>query len=351
MSSYSRRDFLRFLMTLSVAGISSYLSSCTSESTQTEMASRGASTPTDPHTGIIPPTTTMPPTSTMSPTTAATLAEPISTETAYLAVARGQAAGPVELTKRAIAAVGGIERYVKRGADVIVKPNICNAYHGPEYASTTNPEVVAAIVALCLDAGAGSVRVMDFPFGGSAQNAYETSGIAQAVEAVGGRMELMNALKYREVAVPNAMALSNTEVYADILNADTVINVPIAKHHSGAGLTLGMKNLLGVILNRGALHANGLHPSIADLSTVVRPHLTIIDATRILVANGPTGGSMNDVRQMDTVIASADVVAADAYAATLFNRSGADIEYIRLGDQLGLGTMDLKSINVETIDA
>jgi uncharacterized protein (DUF362 family) len=247
--------------------------------------------------------------------------------------------------------VGGIERYVKQGADVIVKPNICNAYHGPEYASTTNPEVVAAIVALCLHAGAKSVRVMDFPFGGTAQNAYETSGIAQAVEAAGGKMVLMNSLKYKKVEIPNSLALKRTEVYADILNADTVINVPIAKHHSGARLTLGLKNLMGVILNRGTLHANGLHQSIADLSRVVKPHLTVIDATRILVANGPTGGSLNDVRQMDTIIASTDVVAADAYAATLFNMTGADIEYIRLADQLGLGTMDLKSINIETIDA
>jgi uncharacterized protein (DUF362 family) len=108
---------------------------------------------------------------------------------------------------------------------------------------------------------------------------------------------------------------------------------------------------MGVILNRGALHANGLHQSIVDLSTIVKPHLTVIDATRILVANGPTGGNLNDVRQMDTVIASTDVVAADAYAATLFNMTGADIEYIRLADQLGLGTMNLKSIDIETIDA
>jgi uncharacterized protein (DUF362 family) len=291
------------------------------------------------------------PTATTSPATAASVVEPTSIKGAYLAVARGQASGPSELTRRSIAAVGGIERFVKQGADVIIKPNICNAYHGPEYASTTNPEVVAAIVALCVEAGARNVRVMDFPFGGTAKKAYEISGIAQAVEAAGGQMALMNSLKYQEVAIPNAMALKKTQVYADILNADTVINVPIAKHHSNARLTLGMKNLMGTILNRGALHANGLHQSIVDLSTVVKSHLTVVDATRILVANGPTGGSLNDVRQMDTVIASHDVVVADAFAATLFNMTGADIEYIRLADQLGLGTMDLHSIDIETIDS
>ena len=342
MSSFSRRDFLRFLMSLSVAGISSYLSGCNPmESTPLTLPTKGTTSTNGASTG----------TATTPPDPSAPSTEPPSPESATLAVARGNAADPYDLTRRAIAAVGGIERYVKPGANVIVKPNICNAYHGPEYASTTNPLVVAAIVALCLDAGAGSVRVMDFPFGGKAQNAYETSGIAGAVEAAGGQMELMNSLKYREVAIPNAMALKKTEVYADILNADTVINVPIAKHHSGAKLTLGMKNLMGVILNRGALHANGLHQSIVDLSTIVKPHLTVIDATRILVANGPTGGNLNDVRQMDTVIASTDVVAADAFAATLFNMSGSDIEYIRLADQLGLGTMNLKSIDIETIDA
>jgi uncharacterized protein (DUF362 family) len=99
------------------------------------------------------------------------------------------------------------------------------------------------------------------------------------------------------------------------------------------------------------MHARGLHKSIADLSTVVKPQLTVIDATRILVANGPTGGNLNDVKQMDTIIASADVVAADAYAAILFGMTGADIEYIALADQLGLGTMDLTSINIEEINA
>lgn len=309
------------------------------ESTPNIMPTRGTNTPTRTLTATTPP----------DPSWKVT--KPTSSEVPYLAVVRGKASRPDELTRRAIAAVGGIERYVKQGANVIVKPNICNAYHGPEYASTTNPDVVAAIVALCLDAGAGSVRVMDYPFGGTAQNAYETSGIAQAVEAAGGQMELMNSLKYQEVAIPNAMALNRTKIYGDILHADTVINVPIAKHHSAAGLTLGLKNLMGVILNRGALHANGLHKSIVDLSTVVKPQLTVIDATRILVANGPTGGSLNDVKQMDTVIVSADVVAADAYAATLFNKTGADIEYIRLADQLGLGTMNLNSIDIEIIDA
>ncbi|MCX7668870.1 MAG: DUF362 domain-containing protein, partial [Anaerolineae bacterium] len=296
----------------------------------------------------VTPTSSPSPTPTKPPATVpATVSA--GTSGAYLAVARGESLGPAELTRRAIAAIGGIERFVKQGADVIVKPNICNAYHGPEYASTTNPEVTAAIVELCLQAGAKRVRVMDFPFGGTAQKAYKTSGIAKAVEAVGGQMEVMSALKYRAVEIPNAQALSKTEIYGDILDADVIINVPIAKHHSMATLTLGLKNLMGTVKDRGAFHAKGQPQSIVDLATVVKPQLTVIDAIRILVANGPTGGDLNDVKQMNTVIASADVVAADAYAATLFGLSGADVAYIKIANERGLGTMDLDAIKIAEI--
>jgi uncharacterized protein (DUF362 family) len=356
----SRREFLRRSMfyTLTLAG-GHVLAACSPSPTATQPPTATSTSTAGTALTATPAATTPPtaastsssaPTPTNPPATA-TAAQPASTEGAYLAVARGQDPGPAELTRRAIAAVGGIERYVKQGADVIIKPNICNAYHGPEYASTTNPEVVAAIVALCLGAGAGRVRVMDYPFGGTAQNAYQTSGIAQAVEAAGGQMELMNSLKYQAVEIPNAQALSKTEIYADILNADVIINVPIAKHHSMATLTLGLKNLMGVVLDRGALHASGLPQSIVDLATVVRPQLTVIDATRILVANGPTGGNLDDVKQMDTIIAGADVVAADAYAATLFGMTGADVAYITMANERSLGAMDLGSIRIEEISA
>ncbi|MCX7681176.1 MAG: DUF362 domain-containing protein [Anaerolineae bacterium] len=350
----SRREFLRrsMLYALALAG-GNVLAACRPEPTATQPPTSTAAqleapsaTPPPPAVSTSPPAPT--PTSPPAPVAAT---QPADAGGAYLAVARGEGVSPTELTRRAIAAVGGIERFVKRGDDVIVKPNICNAYHGPEYASTTNPEVVAAIVALCLEAGARRVRVMDFPFGGTAQNAYRTSGIAEAVEAVGGQMEVMSDLKYRAIEIPNAQALKKTEVYGDILDTDVLINVPIAKHHSMARLTLGLKNLMGTVKDRGAFHARGLPQSIVDLATVVRPHLTVVDAIRILVANGPTGGDLNDVKQMNTVIASADTVAADAYAATLFGLSGADVAYIRIANERGLGVMDLNAIQIAEIHA
>lgn len=264
----------------------------------------------------------------------------------YLAVARGS--DPAGITQAAVAGIGGIERFVKHGADVIIKPNICVDYRSFQYGATTNPEVVATLVTLCLGAGAKRVRVMDSPFAGSPQVAYEQSGIGKAVEAAGGEMKVMNKAKFADTAIPEGRDITQWPVYQDVLAADVLINVPVAKHHGTTRLSLGCKNLMGVILHRNRMHAN-LGQRIADLASLVRPTLTVIDAVRTLMAHGPTGGNLDDVRQSDTVIASHDIVAADTYAATLFNLTGSDIAYIQAAADMGLGTLGLDSIQIEEI--
>ena len=265
---------------------------------------------------------------------------------AYLAVARGDSAE--EITKRALAALGGMERFVKEGYDVIIKPNICNANHGPEYASTTNPQVVATLVKLALAAGAKRVRVMDSPFAGTMPAAYAKSGIGAAVEAAGGEMEIIKPARFVQVEIPDGVDLKEWSFYQPVLDADLVINVPIAKHHSLTKLTLGGKNLMGIIQNRPAMHRNP-GQRIADLTSLVRPQLTVVDAVRMLMANGPTGGNLADVKQANTVIASHDIVAADAYAATLFDMRPDEIAYIAAADSMGIGTMDLTNIKIEEL--
>ncbi|MFN2240977.1 MAG: DUF362 domain-containing protein [Anaerolineae bacterium] len=267
-------------------------------------------------------------------------------DNAYMAVARG--GEPRAITLAALAAIGGIERFVKGGADVIVKPNICVDYRSYEYGATTNPAVVAALVELCLGAGAKRVRVMDTPIGGSAESAYVTSGIDEAVRAAGGTMEVMNKAKFRKVSIPDGRDLSSWEVYQDILAADVLIDVPVAKHHSLARLSLGGKNLLGTITRPSQIHAN-LGQRTADLVSLIRPTLTVVDAVRTLLTHGPTGGNLDDVRLTNTVIASHDIVAADAYAATLFDLTGSDISYVEAAADMGLGTLDLGSIKIEEI--
>ena len=272
---------------------------------------------------------------------------------AYLAVARGESSAtlPTTLVQRSISAIGGIERFVKPGNDVIIKPNICGSGRTPEYASTTNPEVVAALVALCLGAGAKRVRVMDFPFSGTPNDAYNNSGIAEAVRAAGGEMEVMTSMKFQDTPIPNGKAITSCRVYTDIVEADVLIDVPIAKHHSDTVLTLGMKNMMGVVSNPQSYHTADMAERVTDLNTLARPHLVVVDAIRILMKNGPTGGKLEWVKQTNTIIASHDIVAADSYGATLFGKTALDVPIVLAGARRGLGTMDLSSIKIEEIAA
>ena len=267
---------------------------------------------------------------------------------AYLAAAHGP--DPATITEKAMEAIGGMKRFVRKGDDVIVKPNICVDYHSPEYAETTNPTVVATLVSLCLAAGAGRVRVMDMPFGGTPESAYAKSGIGPAVEAAGGVMEVMSPVRYATYRIPRGRSISSWPVYRDVLETDVLIDVPIAKVHDLAGLTLGGKNLLGVIQDPGGIHMN-IGQRVADLISLVRPNLTVVDAVRIILRNGPTGGDLADVKQTDTVIASHDIVAADAFAATLFGQTGADVSYVVAAHAMGLGEIDLKKLKIRVIEA
>jgi len=327
---FNRREFLR---TISLTGAGLYLAGCTQK-------------PTQPlPTPISEMSTTIPDVENQDAVegTSSETEKPVYGDV-YLSAVHGE--NPAEMTRRAVASVGGIERYVSDGMDVIIKPNICTDYYSFEYGATTNPEVIAALISLSLGAGARRVRVMDNPFGGTAQSAYRRSGIEEAVIQAGGEMEVMNRNKFRPNEIPNGVDIKEWSFYQDILDADVVINVPIAKHHSTTGLTLGCKNLMGTILNRGQIHAN-IDQRIADLTSRVRPALTVIDGIRTLMRNGPTGGDLNDVKMSNTIIASADVVAADSYAATLFDKTGTDIGYIRSAANMGLGILDLNSIKVE----
>lgn len=261
-------------------------------------------------------------------------------------MARGES--PTAIVQAALKALGGIERFVKPGNEVIIKPNICTAYYTYEYAATTNPEVVAALVKLCLGAGAKRVRVMDYPFGGTPEQSYAKSGIAEAVKAAGGQMEVMASIKFQDTAIPLGKSINKWKVYRDALETDVLINVPIAKHHSLARLTLGMKNLMGLIENREQLHSD-LGQRLADLTSLIAPDLTVIDAVRIMVAGGPTGGNLNNVKLTNTIIASRDIVAADTYAASLFGLTADQVPAISAGAKMGLGTTDLKSVQVEEV--
>ncbi len=349
MNTWSRRHFVA---TSSLFGLGTLLAGCAPKvapATSAPPLAPGTQPTAAPAAGTAPKAAA--PTAASQPATVAAAPAAVAPAAAadgapHLVVARG--ADPQALVERALAALGGIERFVKQGHDVIIKPNMCNAYHGPEYASTTNPDVVAALVRLALGAGAKRVRVMDYPFAGSCAEAYAKSGIEAAVKAAGGQMEVMTPALFLPTKIPEGKNIQEWPVYQPVLEADVVINVPIAKHHSMARLTLGAKNLMGVIEDRGGLHAM-MGMRIADIASLVRPQLTVIDAVRILMANGPTGGSLDDVKQTGTLIASPDLVAADTYATSLFGVKPSDIWAIGACAAQGLGTSDLSSIKIEEL--
>jgi len=262
-----------------------------------------------------------------------------------LAVRKG--ADIPSLVRQAVDALGGMGHFVRAGETVVVKPNI-GWDRTPELGANTHPLVVRTVVQLCLEAKATKVRVFDRTCN-DPRRCYVKSGIKDAVESIDDKravIEHMDNRAYREVDIKKGTELKRWSFYVPAIEADRFINLPVAKHHSISTLTLGMKNIMGVIGgNRGNLHRK-IAESLSDINTVIRSDLTIVDATRILVANGPQGGRLEDVRVTETVIASPDIIAADSFAATLFGHRPEAIATIAEGAKRGLGVMDLAKVRM-----
>ena len=262
-----------------------------------------------------------------------------------LAVATGPS--PAGITKAAIDALGGIKAFVGRGDIVVVKPNI-GWDRLPAFAATTNPEVVATVVALCYEAGAKQVKVFDHSVV-DPRRCYKQSGISAAATAAGAVVSYVDDRKFRDVKLPGVV-LKAWPLYTEAIEADKFINIPIAKTHGLSTLTLGMKNLMGIMgSSRGRIHQR-IDGSLVDLAMTVKPTLVVLDAVRILTANGPQGGDLDDVKQLNTVVAGRDQVALDAYGATLFGLKGSDIGCVVAGQKAGLGIMDLTKLRIKKIN-
>jgi uncharacterized protein (DUF362 family) len=262
--------------------------------------------------------------------------------TPQLAVVQGES--PAAITKEAVAALGGMKSFVARGDKVIIKPNI-GWDRTPELAACTNPEVVRTLVELCFDAGAKEVTVMDNTIN-QAQRCYARSGIAGAAKAAGAKVPFVNTFRLKRMAL-HGQWLKEWEVFTDFVEADKLINVPIAKHHSLSRLTMGMKNWLGGIGgSRNQLHQR-IDEAVVDLAAFFKPELTVLDAYRILVRNGPQGGRPSDIKLQKTVVAGVDPAAVDALGATFFGIKPQDLPYLEIARKRGLGEIDLEKIRLE----
>ncbi len=249
---------------------------------------------------------------------------------------------------RGIERFGGWEAFVVRGEKATLKANVAWA-STPEQGGNTTPSLVAACVENCLAAGAADVVVPENPCS-HPDEAFMISGIGQAVREAGGRMLALHDDRYfKTVNLPEAVTLKTAQIARDVLETACLINLPVAKHHSGAMLTLSMKNWMGSVKDRNFFHRNGLHQCIADCSTLIKPHLVIMDATRIMLDRGPRGPGTLDYP--DQLIFSRDPVAADAYAATLFKKAPFDIPHIQLAHNMKIGCAVLDTIDIVHLEA
>lgn len=268
---------------------------------------------------------------------------------AELAIARHKGEGEAtaeDLVRRALDAMGGMKRFISRGDVVVVKPNI-GWDRMPIHAANTNPDVVAAVVKQAFDAGAKKVVVAD----GSCndpQRCFQRSGIWRRAHDLGAHVILPAEHRFRTMRLKGDV-LDEWPIFTTLVDADKVINVPVAKHHNLAKFTAAMKNWYGVLGGRrNRLHQN-IDTSIADLATFMRPTLVVVDAMRVLVRNGPQGGNIDDTRVMNTVYATVDQVAADAFGCTLIGEKAENVPYLKMGQERGLGTMRLENLRVREV--
>jgi len=262
---------------------------------------------------------------------------------------------PDRITRKAVEALGGMTRFVKPGNKVVIKPNMSFA-SGPDAASNTHPAVVREVARMCNEAGASKISVLDNVLH-NASDCLALSRIPDLCKEVPSTSVAVAQARrlYREVPVKNGKQLKSMNVMAEVLDADVLIAVPVGKTHSSAGVSLSMKGMMGLIYDRHSFHGRyDLHQSIVDMASVLKPSLVVIDGTRILSTGGP--GGPGKVIPLNLVIASTDMVAADAQMVALgtwYDRKFQpdQVKHIRLAAERGLGSLDLKKLNVKNINA
>ncbi|HVP56580.1 MAG TPA: DUF362 domain-containing protein [bacterium] len=274
-------------------------------------------------------------------------------EKAKVFVAKGASSAPgafKDALTRVLAPMGGLAKFIKKGSRVLLKANFSFSM-APEAGTSTTPDLVRTLAVMCREAGAASVVVLDHTIKNSTV-CLERTGIGAALKDLEGvRIAVpQRPAEFREVAVPKGKALKQVKLVEELFATDVYINLPIAKSHSSTTVTFGLKNQMGLILDRGAFHSRyDIHQAIADLATVARPQLTLLDASRCLATGGP--GGPGKVVEKGLLAGSLDPVALDAYATTLAEWGGraikpADVKHLGDASALGLGVSDLAKIDV-----
>ena len=268
-----------------------------------------------------------------------------------IAVVKG---APAAATRAAVDLLGGIKQFVKPGDRVVIKPNM-SFPTPPERASNTHPEVVRELAVMCKEAGAARILVLDHTLSRE-ELCLKRSGIRKALNPISKKMvfALSDDRFYKATEIPAGKSMPSTDIMKEVLKCDVLIAAPVAKSHSATGVSLSMKGMMGLNYDRRVMHGKyDLHTSIVDLCTILKADLTVIDGTRVLSTNGPQGPGK--VLKRDTIIASTDMVAADAYAVAAFEWYGKrfkprQVRHILEAHERGLGRMDVENLHVRAID-
>jgi len=251
---------------------------------------------------------------------------------------------PYRMTIETVKSMGGMERFVKKNDVVVIKPNMAWD-RTPKQAANTNPAVVSALVNLCHEAGAKRVNIFDITCN-EARRCYENSGIAKAAREAGAHVYFADEWNIAAAHFGYASELEGWPILRDALECDAFINVPVLKHHSLAGLTLSMKNLMGVCCgNRSKMHTN-IGRNLVDLTDFISPELTVIDGYRVLTDHGPSGGDLKDVVELNTIFVATDPTLADAYACRLLEKDPLSVPNIRDAVSRNFGTADVDKADI-----
>lgn len=244
---------------------------------------------------------------------------------------------------------GGMGAFVQKGQKVLIKPNMGWDVI-PELAANTNPLLVKRIVEHCLKAGAREVYVFDHTMDNWV-NCYKNSGIERAAKSAGAKVVPGNSESYyHEIEIPGGVKLTNTKVHQLLLETDVFINVPVLKDHNSVRMSGCLKNTMGLVWNRGFFHSNDLNQCIADYALYEKkPALNVLDCYNVMVKHGPQGVSREDLVLMKSQILTPDWVAGDTAGAKMLGVPVEKIEYISIAHKMGLGNMNLDSLNIKRI--
>lgn len=265
---------------------------------------------------------------------------------AKICIARGT--DRTQTVQQAFQALGGMTAFVKPGERVLLKVNAAFA-SPPTLGATSHPDLVAAVIKLCLEAGASQVSVTDNPINDPA-SCFALTGIDAAARRAGARMVFPRESLFQRFSLSGGRLIRDWPVLVGpLIQADRIIGMAPVKDHHRSGASMTLKNWYGLLGGRRNIFHQDVHTIIQELAMMIRPTVVVLDGMQTMLTNGPTGGSLSDLKPTGTMIVSSDPVATDAAGASLLDKQPGDLPFIAKAQAVGVGTADYRSLDLKEI--